>query len=464
MSGGETMTAKQGRVLVIDDNEDILLAARVLLREHVAAVHTESDPTRIPQLLAKESHDVILLDMNFTRDVTSGADGFAWLERILDIDPEAVVVLVTAYGDVDTAVQAIKAGAIDFVLKPWQNDKLLATVTAAIRLRQSRQEVSSLRQRQRRMSEDMDRPFGEIVGTSPAMQRVYSVIERVAATDVNVLVLGENGTGKELVAREIHRRSARASEVFITVDLGSVPETLFESELFGHVRGAFTDARENRAGRFEVASGGTLFLDEIGNIPLSLQAKLLTVLENRIVVPLGSNAPVNIDIRLVAATNVPIQEKVESGQFRQDLFYRINTVELRLPPLRERRGDIALLADHFLRRYSQKYNSDVGEIDPAAMELMTRHRWPGNIRELQHVIERAVIMSRSSVLTAPDLTLTADAGVPNGMEMDDYNLERIERLAIEKALDKHDGNVSRAARELGLTRASLYRRMRRYGI
>jgi DNA-binding NtrC family response regulator len=458
------MAAKQGRVLVIDDNEDILLAARVLLREHVAAVHTESDPTRIPHLLAKESHDVILLDMNFTRDVTSGADGFAWLERILDIDPEAVVVLVTAYGDVDTAVQAIKAGAIDFVLKPWQNDKLLATVTAAIRLRQSRQEVSSLRQRQRRMSEDMDRPFGEIVGTSPAMQRVYSVIERVAATDVNVLILGENGTGKELVAREIHRRSSRASEVFITVDLGSVPESLFESELFGHVRGAFTDARENRAGRFEVASGGTLFLDEIGNIPLSLQAKLLTVLENRLVTPLGSNTPVNIDIRLIAATNVPIQEKVESGKFRQDLFYRINTVELHLPPLRDRHGDIPLLAEHFLRRYSQKYNGNVGEIDQAALELMTRHRWPGNIRELQHVIERAVIMSRSGVLTASDLTLAADTGVSTGMEMEDYNLERIEKLAIEKALDKHGGNISRTARELGLTRASLYRRMRRYGI
>jgi DNA-binding NtrC family response regulator len=458
------MAAKQGRVLVIDDNEDILLAARVLLREHVAAVHTESDPTRIPHLLAKESHDVILLDMNFTRDVTSGADGFAWLERILDIDPEAVVVLVTAYGDVDTAVQAIKAGAIDFVLKPWQNDKLLATVTAAIRLRQSRQEVSSLRQRQRRMSEDMDRPFGEIVGTSPAMQRVYSVIERVAATDVNVLILGENGTGKELVAREIHRRSSRASEVFITVDLGSVPESLFESELFGHVRGAFTDARENRAGRFEVASGGTLFLDEIGNIPLSLQAKLLTVLENRLVTPLGSNTPVNIDIRLIAATNVPIQEKVESGKFRQDLFYRINTVELHLPPLRDRHGDIPLLAEHFLRRYSQKYNGNVGEIDQAALELMTRHRWPGNIRELQHVIERAVIMSRSGVLTASDLTLAADTRVSTGMEMEDYNLERIEKLAIEKALDKHGGNISRTARELGLTRASLYRRMRRYGI
>jgi DNA-binding NtrC family response regulator len=458
------MAAKQGRVLVIDDNEDILLAARVLLREHVAAVHTESDPTRIPHLLATESHDVILLDMNFTRDVTSGADGFAWLERILDIDPEAVVVLVTAYGDVDTAVQAIKAGAIDFVLKPWQNDKLLATVTAAIRLRQSRQEVSSLRQRQRRMSEDMDRPFGEIVGTSPAMQRVYSVIERVAATDVNVLILGENGTGKELVAREIHRRSSRASEVFITVDLGSVPESLFESELFGHVRGAFTDARENRAGRFEVASGGTLFLDEIGNIPLSLQAKLLTVLENRLVTPLGSNTPVNIDIRLIAATNVPIQEKVESGKFRQDLFYRINTVELHLPPLRDRHGDIPLLAEHFLRRYSQKYNGNVGEIDQAALELMTRHRWPGNIRELQHVIERAVIMSRSGVLTASDLTLAADTGVSTGMEMEDYNLERIEKLAIEKALDKHGGNISRTARELGLTRASLYRRMRRYGI
>ena len=451
-------------MLVVDDNEDILLAARLLLRGHVSEVLTEKDPNRIPHLLETESCDVIFLDMNFTRDVTSGEEGFAWLGRILDIDPDAVVVLITAYGGVDTAVQAIKAGATDFVLKPWQNEKLIATTTAAIRLRQSRLEAAGLRHRQRQLSADMDRSFGELIGTSPPMQKIYSTVEKVAATDVSVLILGENGTGKELVAREIHRRSGRSGEVFITVDMASVPESLFESELFGHLRGAYTGARENRVGRFEIASGGTLFLDEIGNIPPSLQAKLLTVLENRVVVPLGGNSPRAIDVRLISATNVPIHEKVVQGEFRRDLLYRINTVEIHLPPLRERREDIPVLANHFLRLFSEKYNSPVGDIEPAAIELLNQHSWPGNVRELQHVIERGVIMSGAESLRARDLNFTSEPASSGLTDLDDYNLGRLEKIAITKALDKHNGNVSRAARELGMTRASLYRRRRRYGI
>jgi DNA-binding NtrC family response regulator len=458
------MADKPGRVLVVDDNEDILLAARLLLRQHVGEIQTESDPNRIPRLLESGDFDAILLDMNFTRDVTSGEEGFAWLGRILEIDPQAVVVLITAYGGVDTAVDAIKAGATDFVLKPWQNEKLVATVSAAVRLRQSRRESTSLRERQRQLSADADRAFGELIGTCPAMKKIYTVIERVAATDVNVLILGENGTGKELVAREIHRRSVRSKEVFISVDMGSVPETLFESELFGHVKGAYTGAKENRVGRFEVAGGGTLFLDEIGNIPLSMQAKLLTTLENRLVVPLGSNSPRRIDVRLISATNVPIYENVARGEFRRDLLYRINTVEIKLPPLRERREDISLLTRHFLEIYRRKYNSTVQDIDPSALDILSQHSWPGNIRELQHVIERAVIMSVNDRLRARDFSFSAELETEVGMDLDDYNLERIERIAVARALEKHNGNVSRAANELGLTRAALYRRRRRYGV
>jgi len=458
------MAIGQGRVLVVDDNKDILLAARLLLRRHVAEVKTETDPRRLPELLAAGDIDVILLDMNFTRDVTSGEEGFAWLERILEIDPQVVVVLITAYGGVDLAVQAIRAGATDFVLKPWQNEKLVATITAAVKLRASRREVAELRRRHRQLSVDLDRSFGELVGASLPMQRIYAVIEKVAATDASVLILGENGTGKELVAREIHRRSGRADEVFVTVDMGSIPEALFESELFGHVKGAFTGAGGRRVGRFEIADGGTLFLDEIGNLPSSLQSKVLSVLENREVVPLGSNAPRPIDVRLLAATNAPIYEKVAREEFRQDLLYRINTVEVRLPSLRERRDDIPLLARHFLSTFRRKYDSAVRDIAPAALEMLERHAWPGNVRELRHVIERAVIMAGGDRLRRRDFDFSADATAAGGLDLDDCNLERIEKAAVARALEKHDGNVSRAARELGLTRASLYRRRRRYGV
>ena len=334
------MERKNGKVLVVDDNEDILSAARLLLKQHVALVRTEKSPDRIPVLMAEETYDVILLDMNFAKGATGGEEGFAWLRRILAADPLAVVILITAYGDVGMAVRAIKEGATDFILKPWQNEKLLATLTAALNLRSSRLENQSLRQRQSHLSADLDRPFRDFLGQSAAMQEVFATIDKVAGTDASILILGENGTGKELAAREIHRRSRRHREIFVGVDMSAVPETLFESELFGHVKGAFTDAREDRAGRFEAASGGTLFLDEIGNLSLPLQAKILTALENRRIFRVGSNKPVPIDVRLICATNRPIHQMVAQDGFRQDLLYRINTIEVRLPSLRERREDI----------------------------------------------------------------------------------------------------------------------------
>jgi two-component system response regulator HydG len=458
------MPDKHGKILVVDDDEDILLAARLFLKQHFDLVHTEKKPDNIPIVLQNENYDVILLDMNFARDMTSGKEGFFWLNKILDIDPSAVVILITAYGDVEMAVKAIKAGATEFILKPWQNEKLLATISAAINLRQSRTEVDNLRSRQIQLSADLDQPFKDFIGVSHAMLTVFSTIEKVANTEANVLILGENGTGKELVARELHRQSLRANEVFITVDMGAITNTLFESELFGHTKGAFTDAKEDRAGRFEIASGGTLFLDEIGNLPLPLQAKLLTVLQNREVTRLGSNKARPIDIRLICATNRPIYEMVEKKDFRQDLLYRINTVEIPLPPLRDRQEDIPLLVDHFLQIYCKKYRVPTKRVNAATIKKLNKYHWPGNVRELQHAIERAIIMTDSTVLNPTDIFLPDREIKDQGIIFENYNLEEEEKMLIRKAISKHGGNISKAAKELGLTRTSLYRRMEKYGI
>lgn len=458
------MNNKNGRILIVDDDKDILHAARLFLKQHVNLVHTETDPENIPTLLQNETYDVIMLDMNFTRDVTSGQEGFHWLSRILEIDPQAVVVLITAYGDVEIAVRAIKEGATDFILKPWQNEKLLATVSAAMNLRQSRTEVNHLKSRQKQLSADLDQRFQDFIGSSPSMEEVFTAIEKVATTDANVLILGENGTGKELVARAIHRQSLRGKEVFISVDMGAITETLFESELFGHVKGAFTDAKEDRAGRFEVASGGTLFLDEIGNLSLPLQAKLLSVIENRTVMRLGTNRAHTIDVRLICATNLPIHEMVAEQRFRQDLLYRINTVEIHLPPLRERIEDIPALVDYFLALYLKKYNKPVIRINAPTLKKLRTYHWPGNIRELRHAIERAVIMSDSRTLQPSDFFLPGKESRENGFALDMFNLEEVERVVIRNVLKMHSGNISQAARELGLTRTSLYRRMEKYGL
>jgi DNA-binding NtrC family response regulator len=458
------MNKKSGKILIIDDDEDILQAARLLLKQHVTQVHTEKTPDALPSLLKNDSYDVIFLDMNFAKGATSGKEGFYWLDKIHEIDPNAVVILITAFGDVDMAVRAIKEGASNFVLKPWQNERLIATLTTALNLRETRTEATQLRSKQKQLSADLDQPFHDFIGKSSAMQSVFDAIQKVAKTDANVLILGENGTGKELVARDLHRHSSRGEEVFISVDMGALSETLFESELFGHVKGAFTDAKGDRAGRFEIASRGTLFLDEIGNLPLTLQAKLLTVIENRKVTRLGSNKPIEVDVRLVCATNMPIHEMVTQNKFRQDLLYRINTVEIRIPPLRERVGDIPALVDHFLKIYCKKYNKPLRRLSSATLKRLEKYHWPGNVRELQHAIERAIIMSDSQVLQPTDFFFPTQEQKGDSLSFDDYNLEDIEKLVIHRAISKHGGNITHAAEELGLSRASLYRRLEKYGL
>ncbi|HET9486308.1 MAG TPA: sigma-54 dependent transcriptional regulator [Chryseosolibacter sp.] len=447
---------------MIDDDEDVLLAAKMLLKKQSHHVIIEKNPNKIPFLLNNDTYDVILLDMNFSKDITSGKEGFYWLEQILEKDPNAVVILITAFGDVEMAVKALKKGATDFILKPWQNEKLVATISTAIRLKQSYNQVDKLKKAKEMLEEQISKPFGEIIGQSAAIRDVFALINKVAKTDANVLILGENGTGKELIARAIHQRSLRKDNSFVSVDMGAITETLFESELFGHKKGAFTDAREDRPGRFELASGGTLFLDEIGNLSLSLQSKLLSSLQSRQVTRVGANQSLPVDIRLICATNMPLHKMVQEGTFRQDLLYRINTVEIHVPPLSDRVEDIPMLAEHYLNYYAKKYHKPVRTIAPEAVDKLKRYAWPGNIRELQHAIERAVIMTDSSSLQETDFLLSRS--LSSGPPANTLNLDEVEKAAITKALHLHNGNISKAADELGLTRASLYRRMEKYGL
>ena len=456
------MNSEGGKILMVDDDEDVLLAAKMLLKKQNHHVIIEKNPNKIPFLLNNDTYDVILLDMNFSKDITSGKEGFYWLEKILEKDPQAVVILITAFGDVEMAVKALKQGATDFVLKPWQNEKLIATISTAIKLRQSYSEVDKLRKAKEMLEEQIGKPFGEIIGESAAIKEVFGVIEKVAKTDANVLILGENGTGKELIARAIHQRSLRKDSSFVSVDMGAITETLFESELFGHKKGAFTDAREDRPGRFELANGGTLFLDEIGNLSMALQSKLLSALQSRQVTRVGSNQAIPVDIRLICATNMPLHQMVKEGTFRQDLLYRINTVEIKVPPLCDRVEDIALLAKHYLDHYARKYHKPVNTISTGAMDKLKRYPWPGNIRELQHSIERAVIMTDSPSLQESDFLFSRP--VSSSTSLETLNLDEVEKAAIVKALNLFSGNISKAADELGLTRASLYRRMEKYGL
>jgi DNA-binding NtrC family response regulator len=439
-------------LLIVDDDEDVLTAARLLLRQYFGRVITQTDPGMIPALMANESIDVFLLDMNFAIGRNSGKEGLHWLGEIRRRDPTAVVVLMTAYGDLNTAVAAMREGATDFVLKPWQNDRLVATLRVAADLRHTRAQLSAL---------TTPPPGSTMIAGAPSIQRVMKVVKRVASTDATVLVRGENGTGKELIAQELHRLSPRSTAPMVSVDLGALAENLFESELFGHRRGAFTGAESDRAGRFQAASGGTLFLDEIGNLPLSLQTKLLRALENREVTPLGMDSSIDVDIRLIAATNQPLEDMVARGEFREDLLYRINTISIELPPLRERLEDLPELAHYFAVQAARRYRLPVKEISANALQALRQWGWPGNVRELSHAIERAVIMSESDTLVPQDFDLTP-------RQLDDltanFNLEDNERRLVQTALQRYEGNVSRAAEALGITRAALYRRMEKFGL
>ncbi|MFD2935884.1 sigma-54-dependent transcriptional regulator [Spirosoma flavum] len=465
---------QDAKLLLVDDDPDVLLAARLLLKRHVGAIDIEKNPEKLPFLLNNNRYDAIVLDMNFQRDVSSGREGFAWLDRILDIDPKARVVLFTAYGDVEMAVRAIKAGAVDFVLKPWQNDKFLDTIRGAVRGREETKEEQEDAQKVNRKK--VNSGSQSIIGS--AMRSVLDTVEQVAPTDANVLILGENGTGKDLIARAIHDQSLRHDKPFVSVDVGALTESLFESELFGHVKGAFTDARDDRAGRFEEANGGTIFLDEIGNLTPSQQAKLLTVLQQRQVTRVGSNKARPLDVRLICASNADLDERVVEGngssvRFRQDLLYRINTIELHLPPLRERPADIGLLADYFIKKYAKQYNRPVSGVSPALLAEMKQYRWPGNVRELQHAVERAVILARpdmarpdvaSGTMLEPGNFVFRKDGSTNSPVSETLQLEDMERQLIQQAMQKHRGSITDVARELGVSRQALYRRLEKFGL
>ena len=457
------MTAKKGKLLVVDDNKNVLTALKRFLEMEFTEVHTASNPNLIHSLVRSNDYDTILLDMNFSASVSSGNEGIFWMKEILKIDPDAIIIPITAYGDIDLAVRAIKEGAADFVVKPWDNSKLLATLNSASRLRRSKLEIDSLREKQRTLAGSIDRQFSCIIGSSPVMREIYETIHKVARTDVDILILGENGTGKELVAREIHRQSRRNNELLLGVDMGSLSESLFESEMFGYEKGAFTDAKEMRKGRFEIASGGTLFLDEIGNLSLSMQAKLLAALQNRTFIRMGSNTPIDFDARIIFATNKNLKSMVSEGLFREDLFYRINTIELTIPPLQNRGNDILELADFFLGKYKAKYGKKALQLSKGAMESMKSYKWPGNVRELQNTIEKAVILCESDALSADDLYLSGHESLKSSTDSP-MTIEEIEKQGIYKALKRNRGNIYKTAKELKIARQTLYSKIQKYNL
>ncbi len=450
------------RILIIDDDYDVLKSALVLLKRFYTQVHIEQVPENVIQKIRQESYDLILLDMNFQKGKRDGEEGIYWLDHILKVDKTAIVVMITAFGDVDLAVKAIKAGAVDFVLKPWKNQKLLATINSCLQLRNSRMEVNKLRITQQQFFQDSGRQQ-EIIGRSQGIRNCLLVAEKVARTDANVLIMGENGTGKELIARKIHSFSNRKDDVFISVDLGSISENLFESELFGHMKGSFTDAKEDKPGRFELASGGTIFLDEIGNLSPTLQSKLLTVLQNKTVIRVGSSKEIPVDFRLICATNRALHDLAVKLEFREDLLYRINTVEITAPPLRERTEDIPLLFRHFFELYIKKYHKPGLRVNPKTIEKLKKHDWPGNIRELQHTVERAVILNDRKLLSYADIMPGIVAGVKLETE-GNSRLDDLEKMHIRRIIDKNRGNITRAASDLGISRTALHRRIKKYGL
>jgi len=451
----------KGNVLIVDDNKSILSALEILLSPEFQSITTLSDPNQIPSELRRNEYNLAILDMNFKAGINTGNEGIYWLTRIKETNPEISVVMITAYGDVELTVKALKAGATDFVLKPWDNAKLLATLKSALQLNLSKKEVSQLKEKEKGLKSEINREQKFIVGSSPQLMNVLSLVRKVAKTEANVLITGENGSGKELIAQEIHRLSGRSGEILVSVDMGAITETLFESELFGHVKGAFTDARESRHGKFEVADKGSLFLDEIGNLSFHLQAKLLAAIQNRQISRIGSNQTVPVDIRLICATNKNLESMVREGLFREDLLYRINTIQIEVPPLRERGTDILVLADFFLKKYSSKYNKPNLKINQQAQDKLLGYLWPGNIRELQHTIEKAVILSDNHVLKPEDFFMRPVASGKNITP--EITLEEMERRMINLAIEKNNGNLSAAAEQLGITRQTLYNKIKKSG-
>lgn len=461
------MEKKTGNILIVDDNAQILNALQLLLKPEFEKITCVKNPNQIPSLMRENSYDVILLDMNFRSGDNSGNEGLFWLAEILKADPHMAVIMITAYGAINLAVTAIKQGATDFIAKPWDAEKLIVTIKNTVRLRNSGNEVRKLQLKQQQLNEDIEKQFKLFRGSSKLMEQIYKTADKVAQTDANVLILGENGTGKEVIAREIHRKSKRVSEIFLSVDMGSISETLFESEMFGHVKGSFTDAREDRTGRFETASGGTLFLDEIGNLNLSSQSKLLGALQNRQITRLGSNKSVPIDIRLISATNKNPEELIRHNLFREDLLFRINTIQIELPPLRERKEDIPGLADYFLAQYAVKYEKPLLRMNSSAYDALCAYHWSGNIRELKHTIEKAVILCDSNILKPDDLNLKVSLKERTGGSVREENLNSlsdIEREAILNALEKCQGNISKAAKILDISRTTLYSKMKEFKI
>ena len=454
---------EKGSILIADDKKEILESLKQLLKYDYGQVITTDDPEQIPALLSQYPFDIVLLDMNFTPGATSGKEGLHYLQKILEYDPLAVVIPMTAYGDIDMTVQAMQAGGIDFVVKPWDPKKLLATLASAFKLRQSRTEVAGLRASRRIMDQEINKQFDLLVGSSPEVERMKEITRRAASSDASILITGENGTGKELVARQIHLQSGRSDDSFVGVDIGSLSESLFESEMFGHQKGAFTDAHRDHTGRFEIASGGTLFLDEIGNLSMHLQSKLLRVLEENSITPVGSSLTRSIDTRLISATNRNLKEMILSNVFREDLYFRINTIEIRVPPLRERLEDIPLLLDYFLRKFEQKYNRSRSSISGLALDALSRYSWPGNIRELKHMSEKAVVLNESGVLEPQDF-FTPSFTYKKDLAAQSTTLADLEQTAIKNALEKFKGNISQAARLLDISRSTLYSKMDKHGL
>lgn len=457
------MIEKEGKILIVDDNRSVLNSLKLFLEDEFKSVETTANPNSLPSLIQKDNIDIVLLDMNFSAGRNTGNEGLFWLKELLKYDESISVVLITAYGNIELAIRAIKEGAVDFVVKPWDNKRLLTTLNTALKLRRSAIEVRGLKQKQKQFNRNLVESKNIFRSNSPKMLEIYDTIEKISGTDVNVLILGENGSGKEIIAKEIHRRSKRNEEAYISVDLGAIGDTLFESELFGHKKGAFTDARDDRMGRIEIASGGTLFLDEIGNIPVSLQVKLLTLLQKREVIPLGSNTSISIDIRLICATNMDLNDMVNNKLFREDLLYRINTIQIEIPPLRERKEDITDFADYFLKQYSEKYLKQGMKIVSDSYDKLVEYKWPGNIRELKHTIEKAVILSDSKLLK-PDSFYFSTQRKELNLFKERMTLQESEKILISKALKNNKGNISHTAKELNIRRQTLYAKIQKYGL